>query len=179
MGEISPAYLSESDFDEYCDLLIDGMTTRQASEKLNKSRQNIAKWLNRYATDDQRDQYARALEFSADFLIDDAKEIADDSSGDEKIVRGERVLNREFAHRSQIRVDIRKFMASKRNSKRYGDKISQELTGKDGGAIEIKNAVSIYIPDNQRDPAPQIAEPQDSESAPDEPTAEKPEQPKE
>lgn len=92
--------------------------------------------------------YARAKEDQADFLAEEIIEIADDASqdviqvdlGDGVVVEKE---NKEFANRSKIRIDARKWIASKLKPKKYGDKI--EHSG------EVSSNVYIFqIPDNGR-----------------------------
>ena len=80
-------------------------------------------------------QYARAREARADYLAEELLEIADDSSGDTITDKdGNTRVDSEFAARSRLRVDTRKWLASKMAPRKYGDKI--EHTGADGGAIQ-------------------------------------------
>jgi hypothetical protein len=39
-----------------------------------------------------------------------------------------------------LRVDTRKWMAGKLAPKKYGEKVTQEITGNDGGPIEMSDA---------------------------------------
>jgi hypothetical protein len=72
--------------------------------------------------------YARATTIRADFLFEEIIEISDDSSKDTLVtdlgdgVTSER-MNAEFVQRSRLRVDARKWVVSKLNPKKYGDKI--------------------------------------------------------
>lgn len=76
-------------------------------------------------------QYARAKEESADALTDEMLDIADDGSNDwmERNKGDEKgwVENGEAMQRSRLRVDTRKWIASKLKPKKYGDKL--ELAG--------------------------------------------------
>lgn len=75
-------------------------------------------------------QYMRACENRADAIFDEIIDIADDRSGDIKITKdGEEVIDNEFIARSRLRIDARKWIASKLNPKKYGDKIQQEHSG--------------------------------------------------
>lgn len=84
------------------------------------------------------EQYTRAKEESADALIEEMLDIADDGTNDwmERVGKeGESLgyqLNGEHVNRSRLRVDTRKWIASKLKPKKYGDKTSLEHTGKDG-----------------------------------------------
>lgn len=75
-------------------------------------------------------QYMRACDNRADAIFDEIIDIADDRSGDIKITKdGEEVIDNEFIARSRLRIDARKWIASKLNPKKYGDKIQQEHSG--------------------------------------------------
>jgi hypothetical protein len=52
----------------------------------------------------------------------------------------ERVVDQEHIGRSRLRVDARKWLASKLKPKKYGEKLSTELTGADGGPVVVKAA---------------------------------------
>lgn len=93
------------------------------------------------------EQYARAREMQADCLVDEILEISDDGTNDWMERRSEDekgagvgtgwILNGEHVQRSRLRVDSRKWFASKVFPKKYGDKIQAEVTGKDGGPIQV------------------------------------------
>lgn len=107
----------------------------------------IFKWL----TEDTvfSEQYTRAREAQADALFDDILSIADDGRNDwieKRNADGENIgwqENGEALRRSQLRVDARKWMASKLLPKKYGDRITQEHVGKDGGAIEVVDSKKL------------------------------------
>jgi hypothetical protein len=46
-------------------------------------------------------------------------------------------LSPDVIARNRLRVDTRKWMLAKMLPKVYGEKITQEVTGKDGGAIQV------------------------------------------
>lgn len=97
----------------------------------------VCRWLAKNV--DFRDQYARAREAQADSLVDDILSIADDGRNDwmlRKFGDDERwVENGEAIRRSVLRIDARKWMAGKLQPKKYGEKITQEVTGADGAAL--------------------------------------------
>jgi hypothetical protein len=63
-------------------------------------------------------------------------EISDDGPNDFATTEeGNEVPNHEHIQRSRLRVDSRKWLASKLAPKKYGDKVSTELSGPDGGPI--------------------------------------------
>lgn len=82
------------------------------------------------------EQYAHARSVQAELLADELIELADDDSGD---VTGEpRMPNSVAVQRSRLRVDTRKWVASKLLPKKYGDKQEIEHSG------EIKQ---VLVPD--------------------------------
>lgn len=103
-------------------------------------RSTVFRWL--AAHQEFRDQYAHAREAQADALFDEILLIADDGRNDwmlRKFGDDERwVENGEALRRSQLRVDARKWMAGKLRPKKYGEKVTQEHTGPDGGDLVIR-----------------------------------------
>lgn len=87
----------------------------------------ILKWLNN--SDDFKLQYAHARELQADYLADEILEISDDASKDLQRIDdfGNPIENKEFVSRSRLKIDARKWIASKLRPKKYGDKL--ELDG--------------------------------------------------
>ena len=82
------------------------------------------------------EQYAHARQMAYELLADEIVAIADENyTTDEHGVR-ER-LSSEAIQRNRLRVDTRKWMLSKMLPKIYGDKQIQEVTGKDGGPIQL------------------------------------------
>lgn len=78
-------------------------------------------------------QYARAKEEQADFLAEEILEISDDGTNDYMtIVKGDmeyNVENKEVTNRSKLRVDARKWIASKLKPKKYGEKVDVTTGG--------------------------------------------------
>lgn len=90
------------------------------------------------------DKYAKAKEDQADTLADEMLDIADDGRNDwmaRHDSEGNSIgwqVNGEHVQRSRLRLDTRKWIASKLKPKKYGENNKVELTGKNGGAIETK-----------------------------------------
>lgn len=96
------------------------------------SRYTFFEWLK--DDKDKANQYARACEFRADIIFEDILTIADDSANDftlTDIGDGIQVekFNAEAVQRSRLRVDSRKWVLSKMNPKKYGDRIQNEHSG--------------------------------------------------
>jgi hypothetical protein len=69
-------------------------------------------------------QYARAKEEQADFLAEEILEISDHTNEDHTPFTGSNVVNRD-----KLRVDARKWIASKLKPKKYGDRIDHNHEG--------------------------------------------------
>lgn len=90
-------------------------------------------------------QYTRAREAQADFLAEEIIQIADDGANDlMTITKGDKsyeVENKEVTNRSRLRVDARKWIASKLKPKKYGDKLDLSH----GGELSIKQITGMEI----------------------------------
>lgn len=93
-----------------------------------------------------QEQYARAREIQADTLADETLDIADDGTNDwmeKKNAEGQNIgwqFNGEAAARSRIRIDQRKWYASKLAPKKYGEKL--DLNNKLDLADPIKDLLA-------------------------------------
>lgn len=142
--------------DQICERIADGESLRsicEEDEMPNKA--TVFRWL--AANKEFCDQYARARETQADSLFDEILAIADDGHNDWMLRKhgdDERwVENGEVLRRSSLRVDARKWMAGKLRPKKYGDKVTQEHTGPDGGPVAIQQIVrKIIEPSNSGNP---------------------------
>ena len=85
----------------------------------------ILKWLN--TNESFLASYTRAKQEQADYLIEEMIDIADDGSNDlMTVVKGDtsyEMENKEVTNRSKLRVETRKWIASKLKPKKYGDKL--------------------------------------------------------
>lgn len=126
-----PTFDSEV-FDDICNLIADGKTLLQICRIEGMPHAStVRRWI-AVGTKELRDQYARSRALGLEVLADEIVEIADDSSGDVKTIEtangSYETLDREFAERSKIRIDARKWMLSKLAAHTYGDKIEQTIT---------------------------------------------------
>lgn len=128
--------------DEICLKLMAGQSLRSICREMESPRfDTVLKWL---AKGDHPFQakYEHARRVQAEILVDDINEIADDGRNDymerldaEGNVVGWQV-NGEHIQRSRLRVDSRKWGASKILKSKYGDSKTVEMTGKGGGPIK-------------------------------------------
>lgn len=129
-----PSIYSEAIADDICARLSVGESLRSIclSEHLPHI-STVMRWLAR--DEGFREQYTRAREVQAEYLIDEIIEISDDGTNDyvaKRDAEGEIVgwrENGEWSNRSRLRVDARKWAASKLAPKKYGDKSQVEHTG--------------------------------------------------
>lgn len=99
--------------DTICERIAKGEALhRLCDEQGMPSTSMVYRWLD--AHEEFRDKYARAREMQADLLASQTVLIADEA---------------EDANLARLRVDARKWYASKLMPKKYGDKIAQEVTG--------------------------------------------------
>lgn len=90
-----------------------------------------------------RNQYAISKQAQADYMVEEIIDIADDGSNDlMTIIKGDIVYeqeNKEVTNRSRLRVDARKWIASKLYPKKYGDKLEMN------GGLNIQGAVEHKV----------------------------------
>ena len=103
--------------------------------ELGLNASTVYRWIN----EDKEfcNNYTRAREIQADFLADQIIEIADETSNDTIVTEnGIETANHEHISRSRLRVDARKWKASKLFPKKYADRVNTDLTS-DGEKIHI------------------------------------------
>lgn len=131
--------------DVICERIAEGESLRSIckDEKL-PSLATVFKWLTQQPA--FAEQYARAREEQADALADEILHIADTPKLGVKTKINEKgeieTTEADMIEHRRLQVDARKWIAAKLKPKKYGDKISQELTGKDGGPIKHEVALT-------------------------------------
>ena len=73
-----------------------------------------------------REQYAKATEERAAGMFEDMLDIADNVDAEPSEVA-----------KARLRVDTRKWALARMNPKKYGEKVQQEVSGPDGGALTV------------------------------------------
>lgn len=97
----------------------------------------------RNAEPEFEDRFARARLDGFDAIAQETLEIADDASNDwmERTGKDDESigwqLNGEHVQRSKLRIETRLKLLAKWDPKRYGDRVTQEHTGSNGGPIEM------------------------------------------
>lgn len=140
-----PTKYSEELADKICDLISNsnrGLAFH--CENLNIAPSSVFKWLAEHK--EFSDKYARARETQAEYLADEILEIADDGSKDTKTIKKGNefveVENTEWTNRSKLRVDARKWVASKLKPKKYGDKLDMTTDGEKINNVKVEIVAS-------------------------------------
>jgi hypothetical protein len=107
-----------------CDRLSEGESLRAiCRDEVMPATSTVCKWLTEQPAFSE--QYARAREAQADSLADEILAIADDGLNDTYRDEGGNVrTDTDVIARSKLRVDARKWLASKMAPKKYGDKMA-------------------------------------------------------
>ncbi len=126
-----PVRYSEAVTDLICCQLAQGISLNKICKQPDMpSIVAVYKWLDQYP--DFVKKYTRAKDESADTLADQILDISDDADLDHNDKR--------------IRIDARKWIASKLKPKKYGDKL--ELGGDDGSPLIHKVIFEVVKPEN-------------------------------
>ena len=152
-----PSEFSQEKADAICLRMENGDSLRTiCKDEEFPHRNTVFRWLD--ANESFRSQYARAREALADYYAEENIDISDDGTNDWMERRSEAekgagvstgwVLNGENVNRSRLRIDARKWYASKLAPKKYGDKLDTTISGPDGGPVQIQ-AVEVTLIDPQ------------------------------
>lgn len=132
--------------DLICERTSECVAQRKIAAEIGVSWATFVSWIN--AEPARVEQYTRAREAQADKFAEDIVDIADEvvletryDGEDVKLV-----MDSTAVARNRLRVDARKWLASKMAPKKYGDKTTQEITGIDGGPVDVSLKVSFVSP---------------------------------
>lgn len=157
-----PSKFTQEIAEAICGRIACGESLRKVCERTGMpSLATVMRWLADPARAQFREQYVCAREAQADKLVEDLLEIADEectmvkadkhgSSDDDGCGRTEVVFDAVAVARNKLRVDARKWIAARMAPKKYGDRITQEHTGRDGGPIETVTRVTRTIIDPKK-----------------------------
>jgi hypothetical protein len=108
-------------FDKICDLIADGKSVREICEmKGMPCRRTFHGWCRR--TPELMAQYDAAYLVGEQSILDDIQYIADTETD---------------APKARNRIDARKWTLKVRNRKVYGDHVTEEVTGPNGGPLQV------------------------------------------
>jgi hypothetical protein len=122
-----PSTFADEIFGQICDRLADGQTLSQiCRDPEMPDRETVKRWTRN--DDGRRRQYDMARQDGMDALADTIVDISWDTSNDTTTTeRGTAVANHEWIARSRLKVDTIKFLMSKINPARYGDKLPEAI----------------------------------------------------
>lgn len=118
--------------DAVCDRVADGESMRKICRDAHMpAMTTIFRWLRE--NPEFREQYEVAVDMRADSFAEDMLDIADmpPAIGEKGTVDSGDVADK------RLRIDTRKWIASKLKPKKYGDKIEQEIKGEVGLTVQI------------------------------------------
>ena len=136
-------------FESIFELIENGKSLRKALATVKLSSSTFFIWIDE--NENKSKQYARACEERAEALLDEMLDIVDDKSND--IIEtdlGDGIIvekpNNEVIQRSRLRYDARKWLISKLNPKKYGDKV--QVGGDADNPINLKfDITKVYRED--------------------------------
>jgi len=132
-----PFFTNEGSIGEFCDYIAAGGNMAAFCRERGLKYNAVDWWVEQNSERSQ--MYARACTRRADVLADEIVAIADETSVEAKY-EGEEVrlvLDATAVARNRLRVDARKWAASKLRPSKYGDKTTTEVVGAGGGAVQI------------------------------------------
>ena len=111
--------------DDICSLLASGESLNSICKRKGfPSRNTVYRWLREYK--DFRDNYARATDDRAESIFEEMLEIADGAEAETASIA-----------KARLQIDARKWILSRMNPKKFSDKQTVEMTGANGGPIDL------------------------------------------
>ncbi|MBP9737632.1 MAG: hypothetical protein KBD82_18550 [Rhodoferax sp.] len=132
----APTKYTEELADEICSRIGKGKSLVTVVSELHIDQSVVYDWLRRHPK--FAENYTRAREIQADFLAEEIIAISEEKQVEVKH-QGEDIkldLSATIVQHNRLRVDARKWYASKLAPKKYGDKLDTTLTGPDGGPVQ-------------------------------------------
>lgn len=139
-----PSTFSQEVADEICRRLAKGEPLAQiCRDEHMPAVRTVSDW--KKADEAFSADFACARDEGYDHIAAECLTIADETTFD--TIQGENGdrANTEWISRSKLRIETRLKLLAKWDPKRYGDKVTQELSGPDGGAIPMKGEVTFKI----------------------------------
>lgn len=131
--------------DEICERISQGEPLRQICRDPHMpSWQAVYQWIN--DDEDFARRIARARDLGADAIAEETLDIADDARNDwmDKLDKDQvpigYQLNGDHVQRSKLRIETRLKLLAKWNPKKYGERSAVELTGANGGPVDITDS---------------------------------------
>jgi len=143
-----PSTFTQEIADEICRRLAQGEPLAQICRDDNMPAvRTVSDW--KKASEAFSADFACAREEGFDQIAADCLDIADETSNDTLCTEHGDRPNTEWISRSKLRIETRLKLLAKWDPKRYGDKVTQELTGPGGGAIDMNWQINFVAPKNE------------------------------
>lgn len=128
-------------FDKICDLIADGRSLREiCSMKNTPNRKTFHNWCKN--TPELQEQYDRACLEREEVYFEQIINIADECrKGVKTTTKGNgdvETVETDMTERAKIQIDARKWTLARMNRKKYGDHVTEELVGANGGPIQVE-----------------------------------------
>lgn len=127
----------EAMIDTVLDHMHEGLSLRKACIVAGVSAPTFILWVSSDPV--LAEQYARAREACIEKVADELLEIADAPVG----MTDNGSTDSGAVQKQRLQVDTRRWLLSKLAPKKYGDKITTEVTGKDGGPVQSVTTINI------------------------------------
>lgn len=126
-----PSKFSQTLADDICARIANGESLRNiCRDKSMPDKTTVLRWVD--DNNDFCDQYARACARREDSFFDDLIEIADSVTADAAEVA-----------KARVQIDARKWVLSRMNPKKYGDRVQQEVSGSIGAEVTLIERVIV------------------------------------
>lgn len=127
-----PSKFTQELANNICERIANGESLRKiCQDKGMPNKATVFRWQN--DNSDFRDQYARACDERHDLHAEQIIEIADDPQTG---------IDAVSVSHAKLRVDARKWYLSKLAPKKYGEKVTQEITGAGGAPVQVATMTS-------------------------------------
>ena len=135
----------EDIFNKIFKTIENGKSLRYALSKIPLSSKTFYEWIE--DDEDKVKQYARATEERAEAILDEMIDIVDNNTNDVNVLEdGKEVVNNDVIQRSRLRYDARRWLVSKLNPKKYGDKLDVTQETKQITEIVLTDATANSNP---------------------------------
>lgn len=125
------AQYSQEIANDICERVANGETLQVIADFYDVSIGTILNWVTKK---DNADNYARAREAASDLF-------------ESKIIERIQTVTSESAAADRVAIDALKWIAARRSPKKYGDKVTQEVTGADGKPIAHSVEIKVTFDD--------------------------------
>jgi len=132
--------LDEIGIEALCEFIADGNSMNEFCRQNEFTHATVLTWIDDPDQPERAKRYARAREVRADKLVEEIMSISDDGRNDTYVDdNGNKKTDWDIVARSKLRVDSRKWFASKLAPKKYGDRqiISGDPEAPLGGSAKI------------------------------------------